>query len=217
MATPYIHTSLKAEQVIRIIPRYKNNASSHEVRAPLPTIPFSSGNEIDESFEYLKLVNKIAQSLGGARGISVDRGIAEEMHWKGITNQEFAVELKFDAYNSGKDDVVIPIKKLLMMATPEPSSIPGVSKKLWIGPPTVSIRFGNIVTLMKCWIKNVNVQFSNKLDDNFDPLSATVALTFIPYDPIGRYALKKEKGTQGINDVIKYPYDINVLQKLGKK
>jgi len=216
MAQPYVNHSLDPRQVVTLRARMNEN-NIMDVRAPLPeSIPFSTGNDIDETFDFFKLASKLAQSVGVASGVSIDRGLAEQQQWRGIINQEFSMDLQFQAYNSGKDDVVIPVKTLLLMSSPEPTTanLKVGTKKLWLAPPRVSIKFGNIITLTSVWIKTINVQFSNKLDDNYDPMSATVSITFIPRDPLGRFALGSERQTtQGINDVVKYSFNESALKK----
>src|SRR4030066_442743 len=160
------------------------------VSAPLPeNIPFAVGNEVNEIFDFLKIRSKAVQLLtGGAVRTNIDRGLAERQFWRGIINQDISVDLNFNAYYSGKRDVVDPVGTLLLMAAPVESSVTGGKDGLltyWKAPPRIAIRFGSILWFSNCIIKNVNVQWSNKLDSNFDPLSATVNVTFITEDPMG--------------------------------
>jgi len=207
--TPYINEIMVPEQLVSISnpfvidkngntetdgmgpDEHKQIVKNIKVQAPLPeAITFSIGNEVNETFDFFKIKSKLIQTFGGSANLNFDRGISERQYWRSIINQEFTIEMKFDAYYSGKVDVVLPIKRLLLMASPVENNAFGgtVIKDLdafWSGPPRVNVAFGSLIKFSSVWIKNVTPTFSNKLDNNFDPMSATVSVTLITQDPVG--------------------------------
>lgn len=48
------------------------------------------------------------------------------------------------------------------------------------GPPTVEVKFGNVMTLRECFITSVGTRFSNVLDINGKPTSAVCSVTVTP-------------------------------------
>jgi len=212
MAIPHVH-KLPEEQVVTIRTSAKNlNDSSEEyknimqplisngVRAVLPeTFGFGTANEVNELFDIFKFKGKILQ-FSGLVEANYDRGFSERSYWRSLQNQELTVELEFNAYYSGKLDVVEPVQNLMLLAAPVETLGSATSGNVtsawgWNAPPKVTITFGRILYFTDVIIKSVNVAFSNKLDANFDPMSATVTMTYIPANPIGYAGIRGAGGS----------------------
>jgi len=173
------------------------------VKAPLPeTFGFGTANEVNEIFDIFKFKSQAIQLLSaGALHANYDRGFSERNYWRSIQNQEISVELEFNSYYSGAVDVVEPVQNLMLLAAPVETIGSATTGKAtsawgWNEPPNVTITFGRILYFTDVLIKSVNVIFSNKLDANFDPMAATVTMTFIPANPIGYAGIR---GTGGSN------------------
>ena len=210
MPKPHIHQK-STDQVITI--RAKTLHDSNEeyeaimkplradgIKAPLPeTFGFGTANEVNELFDIFKFKSKIAQ-LSGLVTANYDRGFSERSYWRSLQNQEISVELEFNAYYSGAIDVVEPVQNLMLLAAPVEtlgSATTGNATSAWgwNAPPHCTITYGRILYFTDVLIKSVNVVFSNKLDSNFDPMSATVTLTYIPANPVGYAGIRGAGGT----------------------
>lgn len=166
-----------------------------KVEAPLPeTFNFSVGNEVNQTFDIMKFKKFF---IGGAASLAnknFDRGYTERLYWRSIAIQDFTIEMSFDAYYSGKVDVILPTKKLILMATPvaNQTKLGETLTGYWDGPPRVNIAYGNVIWFESCWIKSVNINYSNKLDNNFDPLSATATVNFVTQNPMSFQDIEKQ-------------------------
>lgn len=214
---PYVETSLNTNQKITFsnpvvyddgkkVPAdskagsigstYKGVKHINVVEAPLPeSLPFSVGNEVNELFDIFKFKSQIIQfASAGAVRKNFDRGYTERQFWRSIINQDFTVELKFEAYYSGLVDVVNPIKNLFALSLPVERARANTYEWAighWDAPPLISVRFGNIIWFQDVLVKNIAVNWSNKLDNNFDPMSATVSMTMITENPYGIVAVNE--------------------------
>lgn len=171
----------------------------HGIKAPLPeTFGFSTANEVSELFDFFKFAGKIKQTLGFV-GSNYDRGFSERSYWTGLANQDITFELEFNAYTSGALDVVEPVQNLMLLSAPVETLGSATHGNItsawgWNQPPECTITFGKILYFTDVLIKNVSVVFSNKLDSNFDPMSATVSITCITKNPIGYAGIRGATG-----------------------
>jgi hypothetical protein len=178
-------------------PKHLNEANwGARVEAPLPdNLPFTIANEINQPFDFMQVGGKLLQLAQPYKRVNINRGLAERQFWRAIENHELTVDLTFEAYYSSLIDVVNPVKLLMLMAAPvEDSVIAGGSEMVffdgyWTAPPRITVSFGNFLLLPKVLLKAVNVNWSNKLDDQQLPLSATVSVTMITEDPMGYRAI----------------------------
>ena len=212
MPKPHIHAK-PTEQVITI--RAKTLHDSNEeykdimkplradgIKAPLPeTFSFGTANEVNELFDIFKFKSQAIQFFsGGVVNANYDRGFSERSYWRSLQNQEMSVELEFNAYYSGAIDVVEPVQNLMLLAAPvetlgTATTGNATSAWGWNAPPHCTITYGRILYFTDVLIKSVNVVFSNKLDSNFDPMSATVTLTYIPANPVGYAGIRGATGS----------------------
>lgn len=187
-----------------------NRTKNMRISAPLPeTFSISNGNQLDQTFSWFQIKDTLlrysAVLSGGYVGSvnrSYARGLAERQFWSGPDNSEFSFDMEFVAYKSGLEDVVKPTKNLLLMSAAQERGLKsdngadlGIYSSIgswWDAPPLVHVRFGRVLTLPRVWIKNVNVSYSNKLDDHFQPLSATATVVVVPRDPYGANAYNKD-------------------------
>jgi len=188
------------------------------VTAPLPeSFGIGVGSEIGSPFSGFASDGSAAKILALTTGTSNRIGIITKKLFMGADQPDIAIDLKFDAFYSGFDEVVLPCFKLMHMAvgTSEKtvdtvleklrefaslevavdqihSSITGNKTASSISdliqyirtPGLVSVRFGNTFKLSECFLSNVNINFSNVLDSEFFPMSATASVTITPQDPL---------------------------------
>lgn len=169
-------------------------ANTIKVRAPLPeTLSLSVQNEVNQMFSVFQVKSDILQYLGGGMGKNFDRGYSQREFWRGPENADITVELHFNAYYSGYIDVMKPTQDLLLLGASRESSFNGGEEGvLWLGldefwsaPPKVILKFGDYFTHNNMIIKNVEVSYGNKLDNEFNPMSAVASVTMVPTDPMG--------------------------------
>jgi len=183
------------------------------VKAPLPeSIQFFTSNEVNETFDFFKMRSKLLQTFSQGAEINIDRGLAERSFWRSINNQDITFELNFDMYYSGEVDVVLPIKRLLLMSSPiekqskaiaertEAFGVPGAENlgNYWAAPTNPKIIVGDIYQLEEVLIKNVNVTYSNKIDRDGNPISAVASITIITREPMGRETINKNLARKNI-------------------
>jgi len=53
-----------------------------------------------------------------------------------------------------------------------------------VAPSALKVHFGDIFSLRNCLLSNVNVSFSNILDNDFLPMESSVSITLTPQDPL---------------------------------
>ena len=210
MTSPYIDKT-NDNQTITFVPKryFKTDdnyllgtntlkgVKSIRVKTPLPeTITFGIGNEINQTWDFMKFKSAIIQTAAPSIGKNFDRGISERFFWRSIENKEITLELNFAAYYSGLIDVVQPINDLMVLGAPIESSFTGGPNDLiyidafWNAPPLITVYVGKLLYFTNAIIKDITVAFSNKLDNEFYPMSAQVSVTFITSDPIGYAGLK---------------------------
>jgi len=212
MPKPHIHAK-PSEQVVTIRAKTLHDSNDEYkaimnplrvdgIKAPLPeTFSFGTVNEVNELFDIFKFKSQAVQFIsGGLVNANYDRGFAERSFWRSLQNQEMTVELEFNAYYSGAIDVVEPVQNLMLLAAPVETLGTATTGKAtsawgWNSPPHCTITYGRILYFTDVLIKSVSVVFSNKLDANFDPMAATVTLTYIPANPIGYAGIRGATGT----------------------
>jgi hypothetical protein len=203
---PYVHNRPDS-QLIQI------KTTDFVVKAPLPdSIPFFTSNEVNETFDFFKMRSKLLQTFSQGAEINIDRGLAERSFWRSITNQDITFELNFDMYYSGEVDVVLPVKRLLLMSSPIEKQSKAIAERTevfniegaenlgnyWSAPSNPKIIVGDIYQLEEVLIKNVNVIYSNKIDRDGNPISAVVSITVITREPLGRGAINKNLARKNI-------------------
>lgn len=163
------------------------------VKAPIPeNIAISAGNQIEQTWSFMQFKQKAATALSSG-GINANKGYSERQYWSGIEPVEFTFEVTFNTYYSSKIDVIQPIQNLMALSVARESNLltKGLSEMMfkvdefWVSPPTVILRVGRFLLLDKLYIKSLNVTYSNKLDTEYLPMSATASITFLPRDPMG--------------------------------
>lgn len=210
MPKPYINklsdnqtVTFVANKLFNSNENYANGTStikgvnSIRVKAPLPeNITFGTANEVNQTWDFWKFKSAIVQTAAPTIGKNFDRGISERFFWRSIENKEITMELSFAAYYSGLIDVVQPINDLMILGAPVENSLAGGPNDLmyidahWDAPPLITVHVGKLLYFTNAIIKDINVSFSNKLDNEFYPMSAQVSVTFITSDPIGYAGLK---------------------------
>ena len=201
----YVESTLSSGQVVTITANhlfndttnYRDRMNRLTVVAPLPeTVTISTGNEVNAPWDFMKFKSTVIQTIAPSLGKNFDRGVSERQFWRSIENQEMTIELTFNAYHSGQVDVLTPIQNLMFMGAPKETSAfggrtdsPVLLDEHWDAPPLVNIAFGDFFYFRDVIFKNVSATFSNKLDNNFDPMSGTCSITFIPSNPTGYHGL----------------------------
>lgn len=205
MSTPHIH-ALDNSQLIRLYTAeikdtFFNSADTFSeryvnrivVKAPLPeTVSLSVQNEVNQLYSSFQFVNNIIQFASGGIGKNFDRGYMERQFWRGPETADISIELHFNAYYSGYVDVMRPTQDLLLMGSSRETSIQGGEAgglvggidEIWTAPSNTILYFGNYFSHSSMIIKSVEVGYSNKLDNNFHPMSAVANITMTPSDPM---------------------------------
>ena len=190
---------------------YLDNMENTAVRAPLPeAITIGLGNVVGQTWDFWKIV-KGGAVTSATLGVSANKGVAERQFWQEIEPKDVTTELTFNAYRSAKDDVYLPCQMLLKYAAASDASN-SVLDFSWRRPAYIDVRIGRIATYYECIIRSVDVVYSNKIDTEGYPISATVSLTFITRDPIGWKQV--EAWTNGAGQVIS-PFDVAADQVIG--
>ena len=222
MPSPYVH-NLPAEQLFSIevheIP-YRDKIHDQDayttylnlgIKAPLPeSIAISAGSQIEQTWSIMQFKQKAAQALSSG-GINANKGYSERQYWSGIEQTEFQFEVSFNTYYSSKIDVIQPIQSLMSLAIARDSNLlgKGLSDALfkvdefWVAPPTVILRIGKFLHLDNLYMKSVSVTYSNKLDSEFLPMSATASITLVPRDPMGYQGWRRSLNVLTTSDIEK--------------
>jgi hypothetical protein len=94
------------------------------VVAALPeTYSISSGSEIGSPFSSLAADGMAASVVSLTAGMSSKIGVTTKRIFMGPDAQDINVDVKFEAYYSAYDEVLVPCVKLLFMATGEESGL----------------------------------------------------------------------------------------------
>ena len=214
MQEPKINQSPEAQTVTIHAKTLHDNSESYQehmnairVRAPLPeTFGFGLANNVDQVFSSFQAVKQLVTSSAALTHMNTNRGFSERVYWKNVENQEITLELTFNAYYSGLVDVVKPVNELMLLASAvenhmgEAIYVEGESGFLttasevltgyWNAPPRITVLMGDVLYFTDCWVKSINVNFSNKLDNEFNPMSATVSISFMTEDPVGYVGMR---------------------------
>lgn len=195
------------------------------VEAPLPdNVGFSVGSEYTAPFDANLLSGGLANAAILA-GSPPSVGISTTKFYSSPEPSEISLDLEFHAYYSSREEVLIPVARLMVAALGIETTFSELSKEFqdmintlrgMIGMQSVGteeddvgaedgdksleeaaddlseligfiraprdpsvIYIGNICTLDQVYISSVTPQFSNVLDANGYPLSATVSLTAV--------------------------------------
>jgi len=156
------------------------------VSAPIPEgFSWGIGNEVNQPWDFTKFKSSIIQTAAPSVGKNFDRGVGERNFWRSIENKDMSVTLDFNSYYSGLVDVVQPVTDLMTLAAPVETNV-----FTWNAPPLLTVRVGDLLRFENVIIKDVSVAYSNKLDADFNPMSAQVSVTFVTTDPIGYNGVK---------------------------
>ena len=189
------YSKLPAQSVIRIKPSlvpdafkdtsplYKDNMINTVVAAPLPeTVTVGLANTVGQTWDFWKVAKNLG-TLSSTVGLNLSKGIAERQFWQEIEPKDVSVELSFNAMDDARKDVYNPCQMLLKYAAA--SDVVQTFDFAWFRPVYIDVHIGRIATYYNCIIRSVDVNYSNKIDSEGYPISATVSLTFISRDPVG--------------------------------
>lgn len=195
---------------------------SRIVEAPLPdAFGMSVGSSFSDPFNQNVLdgprVGGIANLASTFSGFSRKLGARTRLFYSGPEPTEISFDLNFDSYYSARDEVLLPVVKLMCMSVGRnftlndasekflDDEIDGVIEEVGAGfmsdflsdngsvrstirdmanryglirsPALCWVRFGNVMKIKKAFISSTGVRFSNVLDNEFLPQSATVSVT----------------------------------------
>lgn len=197
------------------------------VYAPLPDgFGMTVGSEFSAPFDANFASGTLSKALAVGGGIgNKTAGISTTKFYSNPEPSEISIELQFEAYHSAREDVLVPVIRLMAMSLGRTIDFEGAKQIIESlankigsltgldslieseittteaternsdrilgflnfvqGPPTVSIRFGNTLKLDRAYISSVAPQFSNILDSEGIPMSATCSITAIlERDPV---------------------------------
>lgn len=194
------------------------------VWAPLPdNFGMTVGSEFSAPFDAHFVSGTVAKAVT-LSNIGIKTGVATTKFYSNPEPSEISFELQFEAYHSAREDVLVPVIRLMAMSLGRAIKAEDVERMIkrfagrigdFIGiddlgaglttseenkqttdrilgfinfvegPPTVFIKFGEVLKLRNAYISSVAPQFSNILDAQGMPMSATCNVTAImENDPV---------------------------------
>ena len=104
------------------------------VQANMPeTMTVGVGSDIGSPFAGYASEGTAAKVLALSTGASSKIGIVTKRLFMGIDQPDISLDLKFEAYYSAFDEVLIPAVKLMLMATSEEKNLEGAIRKILKG------------------------------------------------------------------------------------
>jgi len=179
---------------------------------------FSVGSEIGTPFAGFASDGNVSKVLYLTTGSSAKTGVITKKLFMGPEQSEINFDMKFDAYYSGFHEVVEPIVRLMVFSVGHQKSIAEIGQQLSslfaLGNPVVSIleetsldkenkptfsfmqgpglcriRFGRVFKMNNVYLASVEPNFSNSLDNEGYPLSATVSINGQLQEPMTKEEL----------------------------
>jgi hypothetical protein len=157
---------------------------------------------LSAAYAFGSFISEVSQAgLGYA---AVNRFVSRRM-WAGTTPLEFTLNMKFVAWKNPKVEVLWPCMELQKLALPYTGDhrlhefllippgpnpfaikwlnwagvvIPGISR---IGED-INISIGKYLKIKQCVVKNINVSYENKCNDEGIPMEATASVTFQTFE-----------------------------------
>lgn len=159
------------------------------------TDPFNKN--VGDGSKIQDLAIRAATFLGVSRKPGA---MATSIFYEGPEPTEISFELNFESFYSARDEVMIPVMNLMMMAVGREhgieelkgrwpfydqmmNSINDVSESLTDrigiikGPEICKVRMGKTTVFDRCYVSSVAPTFSNVLDNQFLPVAATCSIT----------------------------------------
>ena len=159
------------------------------------TDPFNKN--VGDSSSIQDLATRGSALLGVSRKPGA---MATSIFYEGPEPTEISFELNFESFYSAKDEVIIPVMNLMMMAVGREYGIDALTgmfdfydqfidqindvnesltDRIGIikGPEICRVRMGKTTVFDRCYISSVAPSFSNVLDNQFLPVAASCSIT----------------------------------------
>ena len=159
------------------------------------TDPFNKN--VGDSSKLQGLATRAATFLGVSRKPGA---MATSIYYEGPEPTEISFELNFESFYSAKDEVIIPVMNLMMMGVGREYGLDHITEmydffdqfidaindvdesltdRIGVikGPEICRVRMGKTTVFDRCYISSVAPTFSNVLDNQFLPVSATCSIT----------------------------------------
>lgn len=103
------------------------SSNGAQIQAPLPeSFSLGTGSELSEPFSIYGLTGELQKFLY-LYNSNINAGMAYTKFWSGPTQPDISVNLKFNAYTSALEDVMIPTVSLLVLASPQKATSGNIS------------------------------------------------------------------------------------------
>ena len=191
-----------------LIAFFEPKGGTPKVIAHLPdSVSFGVASRFTDPFSKFSSDGTLHALFTNFTGKSLNTGMVTKKVYTGPEQPDITLELSFEAYYDAAEEVVAPVRELMLMAVGANQSTlsaalsaAGVSEQqmdeqekeivnaareltLINSPEKITIRVGRTLRLPHVYIGNVNATFSNVLDYNRLPTAAQVSLTLIPELP----------------------------------
>jgi hypothetical protein len=189
-----------------------NTTGGFRVEAALPDqFGVGVGGDISSPFAGFASGGNAANALATFAGITAKVGLFVKKIYLGPDQPDFSMDLHFEAYYSAYDEVVLPVGTLMTMAAGTKDTAKNEIEKFKArntanaqqggikderlsqltgfvsylrSPDSVSVMFGDFLTVRNCLISAVNPAWGNVLDAAGNPMYADVSITFTLEEPL---------------------------------
>lgn len=191
-------------QKVTIKLRTEDGLTERKVVAPLPD---GFGMSVGSAFtdpQNMDLnqgggaVSKAVKAVTQRSGFSSKIAQASNVFYDGPEPTEMSFDLNFHAYYSAFDEVIVPVFDLMMMsvgreyngdeinnsivadamkAIEEATGADSGKYGLIHSPGECKVTFGKAMTIPRCFVSSVGVEFSNIMDNQYFPISANCSVT----------------------------------------
>lgn len=209
----YKLNDLKPGQLLTITPLVDGEPSPRgRIKAALPpNFGASVGSAFTDPFNnnvsagsYDSIAEKASSYLGFSRKLG---SRVTSVFYSGPEPTEISFEMTFESFYSAKEEVIIPVMKLMSLSVGKEVGAEELQEilggfnnvfaekaneliqsardfsagadaiKLIQGPPICELKFGKVMRFNRCYVSSVGVSFSNVLDNEQLPVSATCSVT----------------------------------------
>lgn len=204
-----------ASKILKSVPlRHKVviAGGGYRVEAALPDqFGVGVGADISSPFAGFASGGNAANLLATYTGVTAKVGLFVKKIYLGPDQPDFSMDLRFEAYYSAYDEVVLPVGTLMMMTAGTKNTAKNEIEKFNArnvdnaqqggikderlaqltsfitylqSPGSVSVLFGEFLTVRNCLISAVNPSWGNVLDAAGNPMYADVSITFTLEEPL---------------------------------
>ena len=199
----------------------KGHKTTYRIEAPLPeSFGVGIGAEISSPFSGYAAEGTLANLASNFLKVSSKTGLITKKLYLGPDQPDINLDLKFEAYYSGLEEVIMPVMNLQLMAAGYNGTLTEALEKAdqtlsdkflatlndatggnnanvtdlvrYIeAPGLITIIVGGVYVLRNVFISSIQPSFSNVLDADDYPMSAEVSISITPQDPLTKGDIAK--------------------------